>query len=83
MYHLGYTKSHLFIHNAPQERPDDFMVITQNDERFYFVNPHALIRTVVAHFPSVMNRLRDPSREFDRLRTQFRDFYVTLHQGVR
>lgn len=82
MYHLGYTKSHLFIHNAPHKFPNDFTVVTQNDERFYFVNPHALVRVVVAHFPSLMDRLKNRSAEFDRLRTQFRDFYVSFHEGV-
>lgn len=82
MYHLGYTKSHLFIHNAPHKWRDDFTVVTQNDQRFYLVNPHALIRTVVAHFPSLVRRLRNQSTEFDQLRTKFVDFYVTFHQGA-
>lgn len=59
MYHLGYTKSHLYIHNAPQEFPDDFTTRMQGTERYYFVNPHAMTQTVVGHFPSLMSRLQN------------------------
>lgn len=82
MYHLGYTKSHLFIHNAPRQWPNDFMVIMQGDDRYYFVNPHAMTRTIVAHFPTLMDRLRDSDTGFNQLRTKFVDFYVTFHQGA-
>ena len=57
------------------------MPIMQGDERYYVVNPHAMTRTIVAHFPTLMGRLRDPASAFDKLRTKFVDFYVTFHQG--
>lgn len=82
MYHLGYTKSHLYIHNAPHQWPKDFMMRMQGEERYYFVNAHAMTRSIVAHFPTLMARLRDPAGAFDRLRAKFRDFYVTFHQGA-
>ena len=83
IYHLAYTKSHLFIHNAPHKYPDDFMVVTENGERVYYVNPHAMTRTVVAHFPTLMSRLRDRSSPaFDQLQAQFKKFYVTFHDGA-
>lgn len=82
MYHLGYTKSHLFIHHAPHKWPDDFMVVTEEGERFYLVNPHTTTRTLVAHFPTLMGRLRNPSPDFHLLRAKFVEFYVSFHQGT-
>lgn len=81
IYHLGYTKSHLFIHNAPQEFPHDFTIDVRNGNRLYFVNPHSMTRTVVAHFPTLMQRLWDWTPAFDELRSQFVKFYVAFHDG--
>lgn len=81
MFHLGYTKSHLFIHNAPHQWPEDFMMVMQGDERYYLANPHAVTRSIVAHFPTLMRRLRTPDGAFDQLRTKFVNFYVALHQA--
>jgi hypothetical protein len=81
MYHLGYTKSHLFIHHQPKRWREDFTVEIQKGERFYFVNPHTMTRTVVTHFPTLIARLKNPAPEFDQLRTKFVDFYVNFHQG--
>jgi hypothetical protein len=78
LYHLGFTKSHLYIHRDPTRR-DDFMTEMQKGELYYFVNPHNMTRTIVDHFPTLMNRLRDPAPKFDALRTQFKEFYVKFH----
>ena len=34
IYHLGYTKSHLYIHNNPAEEPRDFAVTDQGGSRY-------------------------------------------------
>lgn len=81
IYHLGYTKSHLYIHNQPHTFPQDFAVDVQNGERYYFVNPHAMTRTIIAHFPSLMTRLRDQTHESEVLQQNFKRFYVDFHQG--
>ncbi len=59
MHHLGYAKSHLYIHNRPLEFPNDFTLVEHNGESYYVVNPHGLTGTLVAHFSTLMDRLRD------------------------
>jgi hypothetical protein len=83
LYHLGYTKGSLFIHNEPKSRvPEDFFVDNSGQKARYLVNPHQLSRTIVAHFPSFMRRLRDSSGQFDDLRDRFRRFFEEYH-GLR
>ena len=79
IFHLGYTKSHLYIHHRPLDYPDDFSVAPKGGETYYCVNPHHMTRTIVAHFPSVVNRLRDGDSAFDGMRSKFREFYVDFH----
>jgi len=80
LYHLGYTKGNLFIHNAPREIPEDFFVDKSKPEHAYWVNPHQMTRTIMAHFPSFMGRLRDLSQLG--LRTKFEKFFKDFH-GLR
>ena len=78
MFHLGYTKSRVFIHNQPERWPKDFMVVDDEvGKRNYLVNPHNLTGSLVAHFPSLMDRLRAPAAH--QLREKFKDFYVVFH----
>lgn len=81
IYHLGYTKSHLYIHHQPHKFPQDLAVEVKDGERYYFVNPHTMTRTIIAHFPSLMTRLRDSAQESEALRRNFKRFYVDFHQG--
>jgi hypothetical protein len=83
MYHLGYTKSHLWIHNIPLKWPDDFTVVPQDGSIYYLVNPHQMTRTIVAHFHGFMDRLKNPSGEYDGLRKKFREFFVEFHSVKR
>jgi hypothetical protein len=80
MYHLGYTKGGLFLHNEPDL--DDFTVDTSKADARYMVNPHRLTRTVVAHFPTLMHRLREVTPESAALRDRFRTFFTEFH-GLR
>lgn len=77
LYHLGYTKGNLFIHNEPQEIPGDFFVDKSKPEHVSWVNPHQMTRTIMAHFPILMGRLRDLS-EHD-LRDKFEVFFKDFH----
>jgi hypothetical protein len=70
----GTRRGHLYIHNEPSRFPDDFSTAQQGAETYYFVNPHQMTRTIVPHFPSVMNRLRNGEVAFDDLRSKFREF---------
>jgi hypothetical protein len=79
MYHLGYTKTELMIHNQPLDYPKDFMVVSQAGCDFYLVNPHQMTRTIVAHFEGFMSRLRTFSGEFEPMRNKFREFFVDYH----
>lgn len=82
IYHLGYTKGNLFIHNEPEHFAEDFFVDRSLPEPMYLVNPHQLTRRVVAHFPDFMRRLRDPDEQFEGLRLRFRRFFEEFH-GLR
>ena len=82
LYHLGYTKGNLFIHNAPDHFKEDFFVDRSSPEPKYWVNPHQVTRTVVAHFPGFMERLRDPDEQFEGLRVRFRRYFEEFH-GLR
>jgi len=82
LYHLGYTKGNLFIHNDSSLATDDFFVDRREPEPKYLVNPHQMTRTIVGHFPSFMGRLRDSSGQSDDLRSRFRRFFVEFH-GLR
>lgn len=79
MYHLGYTKADLMIHNQPANFPKDFMVVSQDGRDFYLVNPHQMTRTLVQHFEGFMARLRNCTPEFELLRSKFREFFVEYH----
>ena len=80
LYHLGYTKGNLFIHNEPRSSvPDDFYVDRSGPEPRYLVNPHQMTRTIVEHFPAFMDRLRTPGKRFDELRLRFERFFVEFH----
>jgi hypothetical protein len=78
LYHLGYTKGNLGIHNQPRQIPDDFFVYRSEPEPHYLVNPHQVTRTIVAHFPEFMARLRAQ----DDMRERFRRFFTEYH-GLR
>jgi hypothetical protein len=78
LYHLGYTKGDLIIHNKPSRWPDDFCV----DSGLYYVNPHGLTRTIVSHFPTFMERLRNQDSQFDEMRRRFQRFFTEFH-GLR
>jgi hypothetical protein len=79
MYHLAYTKRGLFLHNEPQTYPDDFTVDPTGAATAYRINPHQMTRTVVAHFPTLVARLRHADPASDALREQFRKFFDDFH----
>jgi hypothetical protein len=77
LYHLGYTKSGLWIHNDSGVT-EDFEKRTEPDRANpaltvdkYCVNPHRLTRTIVDHFPRFLARVSaDPA-----LKTKFVQFF--------
>lgn len=77
IYHLGYTKGAVILHN---QKPIDFEEKTVPDPSnstanvtLYMVNPHSLVRTIVNHFPGFIKRLRDTSNTV--MRTKFESFF--------
>ena len=76
MYHLGYTKSELYIHNQPAKWPNDFMLVPEGGRDCFLVNPHRMTRTMVEHFGGFMGRLRNYSSEFEPMRSKFKEFFV-------
>jgi hypothetical protein len=86
LYHLGATKSGLWIHNSPAITDKDFDIIPKKDssgiavERYY-INPHSVVRKVVNHFPTFIGRLKDPDPQYDKMRTKFEEFIDDFHKA--
>lgn len=78
LYHLGATQNGLWMHNDLSISTQDFDVIrkieTDPASAKYYVNPHAMIRTIVAHFPTFIDRLKNPAAEYDAMRMKFEEF---------
>lgn len=85
MYHLAFTKSNLWIHNNPRVSTKDFDVIQRSvggqTIDYYCVNPHSMVRRIVAHFPTFIARLRDPDAQYDVMRREFEEFLEDFHKA--
>jgi hypothetical protein len=77
MYHLGFTKDGLFIHNDDAVAVDDFAVRHEAGDAWYYVNPHKVVRAMVDHFPGFIARLRNPANAD--MRTRFTAFIDVYH----
>lgn len=73
LYHLAATKEDLWIHNRQDISEKDFDIIPAYGDRYY-VNPHSMVRTIVNHFPTFIERLRNPDPQYDTMRAKFEDF---------
>lgn len=79
VYHLGYTKGAVFIHNPQPPTPDfeERQIPDPSNPRStvsgYFVNPHGLVRTLVDHFPTFIQRLGVTTNST--LRQKFEGFF--------
>ncbi len=81
IYHLGYTKRGVVLHNSPDVK-DDFegLLIPRAGTSYTTalgVNPHSLTRTVVNHFPTFIARLKNPAQAG--LRKKFEEFVDDFH----
>jgi hypothetical protein len=81
IYHLGYTKRGVVLHNSPDVQ-DDFegLPIPQGGNVYTMalgVNPHSLTRTIVNHFPTFVARLKDTAQTG--LRKKFKEFVDDFH----
>ena len=82
IYHLGYTKKGLWIHNDPG-RPD-FEIVQAADPSgtgvidVYRMNPHNTTRTIIEHFARFIADLRDPTKG---LQKKFLDFFDNYHKA--
>lgn len=81
IYHLGYTKSGVVLHNMPEYKEDfEGLMLPKGDNRYtvaFGVNPHRLTRTITNHFPTFISRLRDPAQAD--LREKFLEFLDDFH----
>lgn len=77
LYHLAYTKQHLWIHADESPTLDDFHVTTHSPPEFW-VNPHRMVRSLVDHFPSFISRIRNPNNAH--LRGGFEAFFDDYHK---
>lgn len=73
IYHLGHTKGNLFLWKEPSQA--DFFVDRGSADSKYFVNPHGATRTIVAHFPGFMARVRASAQ----MRGRFKRFFNEFH----
>ncbi len=85
LYHLAATKAALLIHNCPAKTTRDFDVIPEMTTsgttiECYYVNPHSMVRTVVNHFPTFIERLRNPDPKYDNMRAKFENFIGDYHE---
>jgi hypothetical protein len=79
LYSLGSSQNGLRVHNERTISSKDFDIIQKNPNApasaIYYVNPHAVVRTVVDHFPTFIERLNNPSKQYDSLRRKFDEFF--------
>jgi hypothetical protein len=79
LYQLGSSQRGLWMHNERTISPKDFDIIQLNpndpSSQKYYVNPHAVARTVIDHFPTFIARLNDPSPQHDAMRAKFMEFF--------
>jgi hypothetical protein len=72
LYHLGGTKRGLWVHNTASFSTKDFEVVQKFPAEpsldKYYVNPHAMVRTIVDHFPTFIDRLKNPDVRYDGMR---------------
>jgi len=83
LFHLAFPKYGLILHNSPKVEKD-FTVLPveavgapDGKVMAYCVNPHGMTRTLVKHFPTVIDRIRSSPPEG--LWKSFLHFYDTLH----
>ena len=85
LYALGSTKRGLWVHNERSISTQDFDIIQKNPadpaSEKYLVNPHAVVRTLVEHFPTLIQRLHDPNPKYDAMRAQFREHFSDVREG--
>lgn len=86
MYHLAYTKNNLIIHNCPDRSPKDFDVKREANggeaSDKYLLNPHGMTRTIVAHFPTFIQRVREAeTRNDDNMASRFDTFFKEYHEA--
>jgi hypothetical protein len=80
LYHLGYTRKGLWIHNDPGK--PDFEIVQEPDPSgtgpvdVYRMNPHGTTRTIIDHFPTFIADLRDPAKGLQR---KFVDYFDNYH----
>src|SRR5262249_15582825 len=78
LYHLGFPKKNLLIHNS-REIPGDIAVCPVQDEVdthlfigvVYLVNPHRMTHSLVEHFGKFIPKVRAT----DSLRKKFEEFF--------
>lgn len=77
IYHLGYTKGAVVLHNQEQVDFEEQSIPDPanpgSNITLYMVNPHTLLRTIVAHFPGFITRLRNPTNAT--MRQKFEAFF--------
>lgn len=84
LYHLGYTKNGVWLHDDAQYKEDFERTTNEPDpdnqghtiER-YRINPHRMTRTVLAHFPGFTARLRNVNNAA--MHAAFLHFFDDLH----
>jgi hypothetical protein len=85
LFSLGSTQSGLWLHNDRNVSLRDFDIIQKNPHDpatlKYYINPHAVVRTVINHFPTFIARLNNPDTRFDTLRRRFRTFMGDISSG--
>jgi hypothetical protein len=84
LYQLGSTQWGLWVHNIATISPQDFDIVQRNSNDpasiRYYVNPHTLVRTIIDHFPTLIERLNDPDVQYDPLRERFIAYFGDIRE---
>jgi hypothetical protein len=79
LFSLGSTKRGIWVHNEQSISTKDFDIIRKNPtdaaSEKYYVNPHAVTRTVVDHFPTFIARLNEPDAQVEGMRARFEEYF--------
>ena len=85
LYPLGTSKKGLWVHNELSISTQDFDIVQRNptdpSSEKYYVNPHSMVRTLVDHFPTFIDRLNNPDVQYEGMRARFKEYLIDFQDG--
>lgn len=79
LFPLGTHQQGLWVHNERSISTQDFDIVqkipTDPASTKFYVNPHAVVRTLVNHFPTVIQRLNNHDAQYEGMRVRFGKYF--------